>query len=84
VVLALVVGMAVTAGLGVALTASRAGAATQGDQIVAVAASQAGVPYCDGGGGINGPSYGNVPESGCGPGTRGFDCMSLVQYAVYQ
>ena len=84
VVLALVVGMAVTAGLGVALTASRAGAATQGDQIVAVAASQAGVPYCDGGGGINGPSYGNDPESGCGPGTRGFDCMSLVQYAVYQ
>ena len=61
-----------------------AGAATVGDQIAAFAASQAGVPYCDGGGGINGPTNGGVVEPGCGPGVKGFDCMSLVQYAVYQ
>jgi hypothetical protein len=59
-------------------------AATQGDAIAAVAASQAGVPYCDDGGGVNGPSNGGVVESGCGPGVKGFDCMSLAQYAVYQ
>jgi hypothetical protein len=59
-------------------------AATQGDQIAAVAASQANVPYCDGGGGIYGPTNGGVDEPGCGPGVKGFDCMSLVQYAVYQ
>jgi len=61
-----------------------AAAAPVGDRIAAYAASQAGVPYCDGGGGINGPTYGGVDESGCGPGAKGFDCMSLVQYAVYQ
>jgi len=59
-------------------------AATQGDAIVAAAASQAGVPYCDDGGGINGPSNGGVVEAGCGAGVAGFDCMSLAQYAVYQ
>jgi hypothetical protein len=59
-------------------------AATQGAAIVAVAASQAGVPYCDDGGGINGPSNGNIVETGCGKGVAGFDCMSLAQYAVYQ
>jgi hypothetical protein len=59
-------------------------AATQGDAIVAAAASQAGVPYCDDGGGINGPSNGGVVEAGCGAGVQGFDCMSLAQYAVYQ
>jgi NlpC/P60 family len=61
-----------------------AAAATTGDQIAAFAASQVGVPYCDGGGGINGPTHGGVNEAGCGPGVKGFDCMSLVQYAVYQ
>ena len=61
-----------------------AAAATVGDQIAAFAASQVGVPYCDGGGGINGPTNGGVNEAGCGPGVKGFDCMSLVQYAVYQ
>jgi cell wall-associated NlpC family hydrolase len=81
-------------GLAVALGAHPAGAvtqgsalvpaATQGDAIVATAAAEAGVPYCDDGGGINGPSYGGVDEAGCGPGTAGFDCMSLAQYAVYQ
>ena len=55
-----------------------------GDQIAAVAASQAGVAYCDNGGGINGPTNGGVNEAGCGPGVKGYDCMSLVQYAVYQ
>jgi hypothetical protein len=59
-------------------------AATQGDAIVAAAAAEAGVPYCDGGGGINGPSNGGVVEAGCGAGVAGFDCMSLAQYAVYQ
>ena len=55
-----------------------------GDQIAAYAASQAGVAYCDGGGTIHGPSNGGVVEQGCGPGVVGFDCMSLVQYAVFQ
>ena len=55
-----------------------------GDQIVAIAASQAGVAYCDGGGTINGPTNGGVVEQGCGPGVKGYDCMSLVQFAVYQ
>jgi cell wall-associated NlpC family hydrolase len=61
-----------------------ASAATPGDQIAAFAASQAGVPYCDGGGSINGPTNGGVVESGCGAGVKGFDCVTLVQYAVYQ
>jgi cell wall-associated NlpC family hydrolase len=64
--------------------ATTATTTTAGAQIVAVAASQAGVPYCDGGGGIHGASHGNVNESGCGAKVKGFDCMSLVQYAVYQ
>ena len=33
---------------------------------------------------INGPTNGGVDEAGCGPGVKGYDCMSLVQYAVYQ
>ncbi len=70
--------------LSLSVGVTRAEAATQGDQIVAYAASQAGVPYCDGGGTIHGPTYGGVDEAGCGPGVQGFDCMSLVQYAVYQ
>jgi hypothetical protein len=70
----------------VSFDAHPAGASTQtqGDLIVAEAASQANVPYCDNGGGINGPSYGGVDEAGCGPGTKGFDCMGLAQFAVYQ
>jgi cell wall-associated NlpC family hydrolase len=64
--------------------APRAVAATQGDQIAAFAASQANVPYCDGGGSINGPTNGGVVEPGCGAGVKGFDCVTLVQYAVYQ
>ncbi len=70
--------------LSLSIDVTRSGATSQSDQIAAYAASQAGVPYCDGGGGINGPTNGNVVESGCGPGAKGYDCMSLVQYAVYQ
>jgi len=72
------------AGFVVSLDAHPAGAMTQGDLIVIDAASQSNVPYCDGGGGINGPSYGGVDEQGCGPSNRGFDCMSLAQFAVFQ
>ena len=72
------------AGVSLPLEPHPAAAATAGDQIASAAASQADIPYCDGGGGINGPSNGGVVESGCGPGVKGYDCMSLVQYAVYQ
>jgi cell wall-associated NlpC family hydrolase len=71
-------------GAAIALSAQPAGATTVGDHIVTAAASQVGVPYCDNGGGIHGPSNGGVKEKGCGPHVKGFDCMSLVQYAVYQ
>jgi cell wall-associated NlpC family hydrolase len=81
--LALLLMISLTA-VAIAIHVEPAGAATQGDAIVAAAASQAGVPYCDDGGGINGPSNGGVVETGCGAGVAGFDCMSLAQYAVYQ
>jgi cell wall-associated NlpC family hydrolase len=71
-------------GASLAVGSQPAAAATVGDQIAAYAASQANVPYCDGGGGINGPTNGGVNEAGCGPGVKGYDCMSLVQYSVYQ
>jgi cell wall-associated NlpC family hydrolase len=67
-----------------ASTATATTATATGEQIAAVAASEAGVPYCDNGGGIHGPTNGGVNEKGCGPRVKGFDCMSLVQYAVYQ
>src|ERR1700722_4250412 len=51
--------------------------------IVAAAASQKGIPYCEGGGGINGPSVGSAGST-CAKSTKGYDCMSLAQYAVYQ
>src|SRR5271165_2619171 len=76
--------LVVLAGLSLSAGANRASAATQGDQIAAFAASQAGVPYCDGGGNINGPTNGGVVEPGCGPGVKGYDCMSLVQFSVFQ
>jgi cell wall-associated NlpC family hydrolase len=73
------------AGVGVVVDSHSATASsTQAQLIVTDAASQWKVPYCDGGGGINGPSNGGVVETGCGAGVKGFDCMSLVQYAVYQ
>jgi hypothetical protein len=55
-----------------------AGADTTRQAIVGFAAQEAGVPYCDGGGGFNGPTVGAT----CG--APSFDCMSLAQYAVYQ
>jgi cell wall-associated NlpC family hydrolase len=58
-------------------------AATQGEQIVAAAASQAGLPYCFDGGTISGPSHG-TGGAGCGGSTVGFDCTGLTLYAVYQ
>ena len=79
--LALVAGLAL---LALSVDGGRAEAATQGDQIAALAASQANVPYCDNGGSINGPTNGGVVEPGCGAGVKGFDCVTLVEYAVYQ
>ena len=58
-------------GLSLSAGATRASAATQGDQIAAFAASQANVPYCDGGGGINGPTNGGVVEAGMRAGRQG-------------
>jgi hypothetical protein len=67
-----------------ARAANPAAATSPGQAIVNAAASQVGVPYCDDGGGINGPTNGGVQELGCEGDTKGFDCMSLAQYAVYQ
>jgi NlpC/P60 family len=67
-------------GVGVSIEVHPAAADAQGDSIVNYAASQLHVAYCEGGGGINGPSSG----TGCTPPTMGYDCMSLAQYAVYQ
>jgi hypothetical protein len=50
-------------------------AVSQEQAIVDFAASQAGTPYCNGGG-ITGPS--------CTYGPPGYSCMSLAEYAVYQ
>ena len=66
-------------GIGVSVDVHPAAADAQGDAIVNAAASQAGVPYCNGGGGINGPS----PAQGA-PRPWVTSCMSLAQYAVYQ
>jgi signal peptidase I len=55
------------------------GGGSQGQAIVAAAASQAGLPYCYDGGNQNGPG----PGSGCG-GANGYDCSGLTMYAVYQ
>jgi hypothetical protein len=90
-VLAMLLLSALTAVAGLVRTteahaATTARAAT-GQSIVAAAASQVNVPYCEGGGGPNGPGPANPPGNnfqGCPPGTNGFDCMSLAQYAVFQ
>jgi cell wall-associated NlpC family hydrolase len=76
--------LASLAGIVVATDAHPAGASTQQQAIVNYAASQKNVPYCEGGGGINGPTAGSA-SSQCVPiSTPGFDCMTLAQYAVYQ
>jgi hypothetical protein len=59
------------------LHAQMASAETQGEAIVAAAASQAGVPYCEPGGSLNGPTA-------CGGKPATFDCSGLAMYAVYQ
>ncbi|MGA3147294.1 MAG: hypothetical protein ABSF33_07435, partial [Acidimicrobiales bacterium] len=73
-------------GAGVTIAARPAAATTVEQSIVDFAASQAGAPYCFGGGGIHGPSAATIspPNPGCGSGAKGYDCMSLAQYAVYQ
>jgi cell wall-associated NlpC family hydrolase len=58
-------------------------ASSTGADIVDYAAKEKGIAYCDGGGGINGPSVGGSGST-CAKGVVGFDCMSLAQYAVYQ
>lgn len=50
-----------------------------GGRIVAYAEKQIGTPYSWGGGDLAGPTYGVAQ----GIGTRGFDCSSLLRYAVY-
>lgn len=55
---------------------SECGTPSSGSAIVDAAASQKGVWYSFGGGGINGPSLGVTGI--------GFDCSGLVMYAVYQ
>jgi hypothetical protein len=77
-----VAGLALVASLATAPPSS-ASAPANGAAIVSAAASQNGVPYCEGGGGISGPSVGTA-SSTCAPGVKGYDCMSLAQYAVYQ
>lgn len=60
---------------------SNAGSAAQGTakQVIDAAKSQLGLPYSWGGGALNGPSGG----FGAGLGVIGFDCSSLVRYAIY-
>lgn len=48
--------------------------------VIDAAKTQLGVPYSWGGGALDGPSVG----FGAGAGINGFDCSSLVRYAVYQ
>lgn len=57
------------------------GSAAQGTAkaVIDAAKSQIGVPYSWGGGALTGPSEG----FGVGAGVIGFDCSSLVRYAVY-
>ncbi|MFI6662839.1 NlpC/P60 family protein [Streptomyces sp. NPDC050523] len=56
------------------------GSSAFGDRVVAYARKWLGTPYAWGGGGPDGPSRGFAQ----GADTIGFDCSSLVQYAVYQ
>jgi cell wall-associated NlpC family hydrolase len=72
-------------GISVAIGTQSSAATTTGQSILSYAASQNGYAYCDGGGTINGATHGvGTPQGGCNGSTVGYDCMSLVQYAVYQ
>jgi cell wall-associated NlpC family hydrolase len=61
-------------------TITPAAGSSVGEAVVTAALSQKGLPYSWGGGTPTGPSEG----FGRGAGIVGFDCSSLVQYAVYQ
>ena len=52
-----------------------AAGSTTGAAIVRLCSVAGDVAYCDGGGGINGPSVGGSGST-CGAGVKGFDCMS--------
>jgi hypothetical protein len=69
-------------GVALVVDAQGAGAVSTGQAILNEAASQAGVPYCNGGGGIDGPSQAPADQPQCS--APGYDCMSLSQFAVYQ
>jgi cell wall-associated NlpC family hydrolase len=56
------------------------GDGTSGSNAVAAALQYLGTPYSWGGGGIGGPTIGFGP----GGATVGFDCSSLVQYAMHK
>jgi cell wall-associated NlpC family hydrolase len=71
-------------GIAVTVDAHPAAAAGEGAAIVAKAASQTGLAYCDGGGGYHGASHGQGGTDCENPKTVGYDCMSLSQYAVFQ
>jgi hypothetical protein len=77
-----VVALASLAGVGVVVNSQVASATSSGQAIVNEAASQSNYWYCNGGGGIHGPSL-STDGSSC-PNGPGYDCMSLAQYAVYQ
>jgi large repetitive protein len=66
-----------------AAAAQTAATTTSENAILWYAASQSGVPYCEGGGSTSGPTVGG-PASTCAKGVKGYDCMSLAVYSVYQ
>jgi hypothetical protein len=57
-----------------------AGAQTTSQAIASAAASQAGTPYCDSGGGYGGPT---LQTNGSACSAPGYSCMSLAMFAVY-
>ena len=82
---ALVLGSLAAAVLGCGLVTASAASAYSGAEIVARAASQAGLPYCWDGGNQSGPTHGDGNVEGaadCGPGVLGFDCTGLTMYAT--